>query len=166
MPLPTMSPSTFRRVAAAAVALLCTITLTGALVRLTGSGLGCSDWPNCEQGTLVQASDGHQAIEQLNRLFTGIVSVAVILAVLGSLAARYSRIGAGKICTVIAPTDCHWDPAVAPPVPARPMETPKVSPQTIEEAAALLSTTASNPTPKCCCAARRSNSAVIGLHSI
>jgi acetolactate synthase-1/2/3 large subunit len=52
------------------------------------------------------------------------------LAVLGALATRYSRIGAGKICTVIAPTNCHWDPAVAPPSPAGPMETPKVSPQT------------------------------------
>ena len=55
------------------------------------------------------------------------------LAVLGALAARYSRIGAGKVCTVVAPTNCHWDPAVAPPVPAGPMETPKVSPQTIQD---------------------------------
>ena len=60
------------------------------------------------------------------------------LAVLGALAARYSRIGAGKVCTVIAPTNCHWDPAVAPPVPAPPMMTPKVSPQTIQEMVALL----------------------------
>jgi acetolactate synthase I/II/III large subunit len=60
------------------------------------------------------------------------------LAVLGALAARYARTGAGKICTVIAPTNCHWDPAVAPPVPAGPMETPKVSPQTIQEVVALL----------------------------
>jgi acetolactate synthase-1/2/3 large subunit len=61
------------------------------------------------------------------------------LAVLGALAARYSRIGAGKICTVVAPTNCHWDPAVAPPVPAAPMETPKVSPQTIQDMVTLLS---------------------------
>lgn len=60
------------------------------------------------------------------------------LAVLGAMAARYARIGAGKICTVIAPTNCHWDPAVAPPVPAPPLATPKVSPQTIDEVAALL----------------------------
>jgi acetolactate synthase I/II/III large subunit len=53
-------------------------------------------------------------------------------AVLGALAARYARIGAGKICTVVAPTNCHWDPAVVPPVPAAPMETSKVSPQTIQ----------------------------------
>ncbi|MDM0106554.1 acetolactate synthase large subunit [Variovorax sp. J22R24] len=60
------------------------------------------------------------------------------LAVLGALAARYSRIGAGKICTLIAPTNCHWDPAVAPPVVAGAMETPKVSPEAIQEVAALL----------------------------
>lgn len=60
------------------------------------------------------------------------------LAVLGALATRYARIGAGKICTVIAPTNCHWDPAVAPPAPAEPMQTPKTSPQTIQEIAALL----------------------------
>ena len=60
------------------------------------------------------------------------------LGVLGALAARYSRIGSGKICTVIAPTNCHWDPAVAPPLPAPPMETPIVSPQTIQEVVALL----------------------------
>jgi acetolactate synthase I/II/III large subunit len=61
------------------------------------------------------------------------------LAVLGAMAARYSRIGAGKICTIVAPTNCHWDPAVAPPVPAAPMETPKVSSQTIQDIVALLS---------------------------
>ena len=60
------------------------------------------------------------------------------LAVLGALAARYCRIGAGKICTVVAPTNCHWDPAVAPPVPAPPLETPKVPPQTVQEVVALL----------------------------
>ncbi len=60
------------------------------------------------------------------------------LAVLGALATRYSRIGAGKICTVIAPTNCSWDPAVAPPVLAPAIETPKVSPQTIQEVVALL----------------------------
>src|SRR5271156_6292152 len=60
------------------------------------------------------------------------------LAVLGAMATRYSRIGAGKICTVIAPTTCPWDPGVAPPVPADPIETPKVSPQTIQEVVALL----------------------------
>jgi len=60
------------------------------------------------------------------------------LAVLAAMAARYSRTGAGKICTVIAPTNCSWDPAVAPPVPGAVMETPKVSPQTVQEVLTLL----------------------------
>ena len=57
---------------------------------------------------------------------------------LGALAARYSRIGSGKVCTVGAPTNCHWESAVAPPTPAAPMETPRVSPETIQEVMALL----------------------------
>ncbi|MGE5204018.1 MAG: acetolactate synthase large subunit [Chlamydiota bacterium] len=60
------------------------------------------------------------------------------LAVLGALATRYSQLGAGKICTVVAPTNCHWEPAVAPPEPGGPMETPRVSPHTIDDVAALL----------------------------
>ena len=69
---------------AVSLGLLCTIVLTGALVRLTGSGLGCSDWPNCNSEKFVDVSSGHAAIEQINRLFTGCVSAAVIVAVLTS----------------------------------------------------------------------------------
>ena len=62
-----------------------TIVVSGAAVRLTGSGLGCDDWPNCNEQQLVDVSSGHAAIEQVNRLFTGLVAFAVIAAVLGSL---------------------------------------------------------------------------------
>lgn len=79
-----MSPRRFSAVAALSLGLLCTIVLTGALVRLTGSGLGCSDWPNCNSQRFVDVSSGHAAIEQVNRLFTGCVSFAVIAAVLTS----------------------------------------------------------------------------------
>jgi acetolactate synthase-1/2/3 large subunit len=58
--------------------------------------------------------------------------------VLGAEAARYARLGAGKICTVVAPTNCHWEPAVAPPVPCAPIQTPKVSPQSIQDVVVLL----------------------------
>lgn len=72
----------FSRVAAVALAMLCVIVLTGALVRLTGSGLGCTDWPRCNEQRFVDVSSGHAAIEQLNRLFTGLVSASVVAAVL------------------------------------------------------------------------------------
>ena len=63
---------------------LFTIVLSGGLVRLTGSGLGCSDWPACSKEKFIDVSTVHGAIEQINRLFTGVVSVMVIAAVLGA----------------------------------------------------------------------------------
>lgn len=82
-----ISPRLYRWVTLAAAVLLAFIIVTGAAVRLTGSGLGCPEWPNCTAGSLrvVQTADEHQTIESVNRLITGLVSVAVILAVLGSL---------------------------------------------------------------------------------
>lgn len=77
-----MTPKTFRVAVGAALGSLCVIIVTGALVRLTGSGLGCSDWPRCNESKFVDVSSGHTAIEQLNRLFTGVVSATVIAAVL------------------------------------------------------------------------------------
>ncbi len=69
----------------AALVLLFAIVVTGALVRLTESGLGCTDWPECNSKTFVDVSSKHAAIEQINRLFTGAVGVGVMAAVLGSL---------------------------------------------------------------------------------
>ena len=77
-----MTPRRFRVAVGAALGSLCVIIVTGALVRLTGSGLGCSDWPRCNESRFVDVSSGHTAIEQLNRLFTGVVSATVIAAVL------------------------------------------------------------------------------------
>jgi cytochrome c oxidase assembly protein subunit 15 len=80
-----ISPARYRLIAAVALGLLVAIVITGAAVRLTGSGLGCDDWPNCNNERLIDVSSGHAAIEQVNRLFTGAVAFAVIAAVLGSL---------------------------------------------------------------------------------
>jgi cytochrome c oxidase assembly protein subunit 15 len=80
-----ISPARYRLIAAIALGLLIAIVITGAAVRLTGSGLGCDDWPNCNDTKLIDMSSSHTAIEQVNRLFTGAVALAVIAAVLGSL---------------------------------------------------------------------------------
>jgi cytochrome c oxidase assembly protein subunit 15 len=79
---PRVRPERYSQVAAAALAMLCIIVLSGSMVRLTGSGLGCDDWPNCNSQKFVDVSSTHAAIEQLNRLFTGLVSLSVVLAVL------------------------------------------------------------------------------------
>lgn len=79
-----LSGRTYRVVCGTAFASLCIIVLTGALVRLTGSGLGCTDWPRCNETKFVDISTSHTFIEQANRLFTGVVSFSVIAAVLMS----------------------------------------------------------------------------------
>jgi cytochrome c oxidase assembly protein subunit 15 len=88
MRLPEMSLQKFRLVAWAAFGSLYAIVVTGSLVRLTGSGLGCSDWPNCNSTKFVDISTGHAAIEQINRLFTGVVAASVIVAVSCSVLLR------------------------------------------------------------------------------
>lgn len=86
-----VSPSRYRWVTGLALGLLVAIVITGAAVRLTGSGLGCDDWPNCNDTRLIDVSSSHAAIEQVNRLFTGLVSAGVIAAVLGSMWRRPRR---------------------------------------------------------------------------
>jgi heme a synthase len=80
-----LSPAAYRRVTLAALIALGVIIVTGAAVRLTGSGLGCPDWPTCEEGRFVAPLESHAMVEWVNRMITGIVSVAVMLAVAGAL---------------------------------------------------------------------------------
>jgi cytochrome c oxidase assembly protein subunit 15 len=80
-----IAPSTYRTLTIIALVALTAIIVTGAAVRLTGSGLGCEDWPTCEDNKLVDDFGYHGWIEFGNRLLTGVVSIAVIAAVLGSL---------------------------------------------------------------------------------
>jgi cytochrome c oxidase assembly protein subunit 15 len=64
-----MSPVRFRWLATATVASLYVIVITGSLVRLTGSGLGCEGWPGCEEGAFFPEEDSHAFIEFGNRVF-------------------------------------------------------------------------------------------------
>ena len=88
----SLSADAYRRLTLFALLSLAVIVITGATVRLTGSGLGCSDWPTCEHGQLAaQASDAPAMVEFANRVFTGVVSIAVVLAVLGAMRRRPYR---------------------------------------------------------------------------
>ncbi len=81
-----VSPQRYRTVALAALWSVTAIIVTGASVRVTGSGLGCTDWPNCHSGSLVptEAATGHTFIEFINRLFTGVLALTTAGAVLAS----------------------------------------------------------------------------------
>jgi cytochrome c oxidase assembly protein subunit 15 len=74
-----ISPARYAQVALVALGALSLIVLTGAGVRLTGSGLGCPDWPKC-YGSAVPPLDTHAVIEYGNRVLTGFVGIAVIAA--------------------------------------------------------------------------------------
>ncbi len=72
------------------------IAVTGATVRVTGSGLGCATWPDCQPGSLVPVSRAgeaavHQAIEFSNRTLTGVVLVASLGTFVLALLARPRR---------------------------------------------------------------------------
>ena len=80
-----LSPQAYERLTLVAAVAVAAIIVTGGAVRLTGSGLGCPDWPTCASGHVVAALSYHQMVEFVNRTVTGAVSVVVILSVLGSM---------------------------------------------------------------------------------
>ncbi len=56
------------------------IVVTGAAVRLTSSGLGCDDWPTCTEDSLAPEWSFHGWVEFGNRLFSGVVLIAALVA--------------------------------------------------------------------------------------
>jgi cytochrome c oxidase assembly protein subunit 15 len=86
----TVTPRQYMYVAYVAVGALTLIILTGAAVRLTGSGLGCPTWPKC-YGNVYPPLNTHAVIEFSNRLITVPVSIAAGAAWLLALRRRPYR---------------------------------------------------------------------------
>jgi cytochrome c oxidase assembly protein subunit 15 len=93
-----ISPRAFRRLAAAAVWALALTIVSGAAVRLTGSGLGCPDWPNCTASGVVAPLQFHAWVEFGNRLINALVT----LAALGAFGAAWLRAGRRRDLLLLA----------------------------------------------------------------
>ena len=91
--LPEPSVGTQRVIAAAVVLTQGGIAVTGAIVRVTASGLGCPTWPQCFPGSFTPVAHAevpriHQAVEFGNRMITFAVVITAALAVLAVTRAR------------------------------------------------------------------------------
>jgi cytochrome c oxidase assembly protein subunit 15 len=73
-----VSPRAFETMAAASVWILAITIVSGAAVRLTGSGLGCPDWPHCTAHDVAAPLQVHAWVEFANRLINAAVSIAAI----------------------------------------------------------------------------------------
>lgn len=91
--LPSPSLRAQRTIAAAVILTQGGIAVTGAIVRVTASGLGCPTWPQCFPGsftpmTVAEVPRIHQAVEFGNRMITFAVVIAAAAAVLAVTRAR------------------------------------------------------------------------------
>ncbi|OLM19048.1 MULTISPECIES: COX15/CtaA family protein [unclassified Pseudonocardia] len=94
--VPSTPPVLMRRLAIANLVAQIGIGVTGSVVRVTGSGLGCSTWPQCEPGSMVPVSHAeiaplHMWIEFGNRLLGVLVVLTAGAALLGAYFTRPRR---------------------------------------------------------------------------
>jgi cytochrome c oxidase assembly protein subunit 15 len=80
-------PYALRRWAVVSLIMNIVIVVTGGLVRLTGSGLGCPTWPRCTEDSYISHPQLgiHGAIEFGNRLLTLVLVVAAVLTFVSAL---------------------------------------------------------------------------------
>lgn len=91
-----------RRAAIASLVVNIGIVVTGGVVRLTGSGLGCPTWPRCTGQSFVphRALGVHSQIEFTNRMLTFVLAAVAIATFV--LAWRYGRASVLRLSLVLA----------------------------------------------------------------
>lgn len=86
-----------RRTAVVTTVGLCFLVVAGGVVRLTGSGLGCDDWPNCNSERFVDVSSGHTAIEQINRILSAVIGIPTLLLAVLAFRTRGTTLAARRL---------------------------------------------------------------------
>jgi heme a synthase len=79
------APRFLRTSAAVAVTALAIGIVSGGAVRLTGSGLGCRDWPGCTSTSIVAPLAYHAWVEFGNRLVNVAITVGIVLVAIAAL---------------------------------------------------------------------------------
>jgi cytochrome c oxidase assembly protein subunit 15 len=87
-----LTPTRYAQLALASAVSLYLIVLTGAAVRLTGSGLACQSWPGCQEGAFFPAVGEHSSIEFGNR----VMALFPIALSLGAWLFAYRTTGLGR----------------------------------------------------------------------
>lgn len=92
LPVTGTAPRWLQRVFWANLIAQVAIVITGGIVRVTGSGLGCPTWPECVDGSLTptadQAEGVHKLVEFGNRTLTGVLILLAVAALIGVLGWR------------------------------------------------------------------------------
>ena len=99
---PGATDAWLRRAAVASLAVNILIVVSGGVVRLTGSGLGCPTWPRCTASSFVphRALGIHGAIEFSNRMVTFLLAAVAIATFV--LALRHGRTAVTRLSVVLA----------------------------------------------------------------
>ncbi|GAB3492420.1 COX15/CtaA family protein [Amycolatopsis cihanbeyliensis] len=100
--LPYPSTAARRAIAIAAIVTQGGIGVTGSVVRVTGSGLGCPTWPQCVSGSMFPVEHPEYAalnqwIEFGNRLLTGVVILVAALCVLAAWRIKLEQPSRGRL---------------------------------------------------------------------
>jgi heme A synthase len=95
------TPAGMRVIALAGVIAVTASVVTGAAVRLSSSGLGCTTWPQCTGSSLVAAGSAHSTlvhawVEFGNRLFVTLVMIVSVLVMVAAWRFRRDGWPAGK----------------------------------------------------------------------
>lgn len=92
VPLSAPAPTWLQRIFWANLIAQVGIVITGGIVRVTGSGLGCPTWPQCVEGSITPTSSQtegiHKFVEFGNRTLTGVLMLLAVAAVIGILVWR------------------------------------------------------------------------------
>ncbi|TNC23013.1 COX15/CtaA family protein [Amycolatopsis alkalitolerans] len=96
--LPYPSRSVQKAVGIAAIVAQAGIGVTGSVVRVTGSGLGCATWPECQPGSMVPVAHDelhglHQWVEFSNRMLIGLVILVSVIALITAWRVHLDRPG-------------------------------------------------------------------------